>query len=258
MIVDCHVHLPSTGIDQVWEWAPCTPDTAAAIRYLKRCGVDRAIANSMRGELAKTAAEMIAGNDEAVQAAREYPMLTPAFLINTDLGGDALAEMRRCHDELGLVWMGELCGYVGGYSYDTEDFAKAMAMASDLNLVVQIHSEGTEMDRICGEFPKVTFVLAHLGDSRDECRKRCELAAKHKNLCLDICGHGYQRMGIFELAVQCAGPDRVLFGSDYTINDPAGVIARVQKADLSDEAKAKILGGNAMRMLAERGQSGRR
>jgi hypothetical protein len=154
-----------------------------------------------------------------------------------------------------MVWLGELCGYASGYRYDTEAFAQAMTLASDLNLVVQIHSEGTEMDRICGEFPKVTFVLAHLGDSPEECRRRCELAAKHRNLCLDICGHGYQRMGILELAVQCAGPDRVLFGSDYTINDPAGVIARVQKADFDDETKVKILGGNAVRLLRERGVS---
>ena len=255
MILDCHVHLPSPGLERVWEWAPCTPDLDHAVRYLRHCGVDRAIANSMRGELARTPEEMIAGNDESAQAAAAYPMITPACLVNTDLGNEALSEMRRCHDALRMVWLGELCGYASGYRYDTEAFAHAMTRASDLNLVVQIHSEGTEMDRICGEFPKVTFVLAHLGDSPEECRRRCELAAKHRNLCLDICGHGYQRMGILELAVQCAGPDRVLFGSDHTINDPAGVIARVQKADFDDETKEKILGGNAVRMLRERGVS---
>jgi hypothetical protein len=60
-------------------------------------------------------------------------------------------------------------------------------------------------------------------------------------------------MGILELAVKVAGADRVLFGSDYTINDPAGVIARVQKADFDDETKGKVLGGNVVRMLGERG-----
>jgi len=251
VIFDCHVHLPSPGLGRVWEWAPCTPDLAAAIRYLRRCGVERAIANSMRGELARTSEEMIAGNDETAAAAREHPMLTPACLVNTDLGEEALAEIRRCHQQ-GMVWIGELCGYASGYHYDTDDFARAMALASNLNMVVQIHSEGTEMDRICAEFPRVMFVLAHLGDSPEECKQRIELTAKHRNLCLDICGHGYQRMGVLELAVQVAGPDRVLFGSDYTINDPAGVIARVKSSDLDDETKAKVLGGNVVRMLAER------
>jgi hypothetical protein len=253
MIFDCHVHLPSPGLDRTWEWQPFTPDLDAAVRYLRRCGVDRAIANSMRGEVATTPEQMIAGNDEAVAAAKAHPeMLVPACLVNTNLGEEAIAEIRRCHDELGIVWVGELCGYASGYTYDTPAFARAIEIATDLNMVVQIHSEGTEMDRICAEFPRTTFVLPHPGDSPKEVVERCELAAKHANLYLDLCGHGVQRMGVLDLAVRCAGPDRVLFGSDYTINDPAAIIATIRASYLSDEVKAKILGGNVVRMLAER------
>jgi hypothetical protein len=255
MILDCHVHLPSPGLARTLEWAPCTRDLAAAASYLRRCGVERVVASSARAVAAKSVEELIAGNDETAQAAKDYPgFIVAACQINTNFGPASLAEIRRCHDEFGIVWVGELCGYIGGYRYDTEAFLAAMQLASDLNMVVQIHEEDAEeMSRLCAEFPDVDFVLAHLGDSPEECKRRCELAAKHQNLHLDICGHGYQRMGVLELAVQCAGPDRVLFGSDYTINDPAGVIARVQHADFDDETKAKILGGNTMRLLGERG-----
>ena len=257
MIFDCHVHLPSAGLAKTWEWQPFTPDLGAAIRYLRRCEVHRAIANSMRGELARTPGEMIAGNDEAAQAAKQYPdMLVPACLVNTDLGDEALAEIRRCHDELGMAWIGELCGYASGYAYHTDAFGRAVALAGELNMVVQLHvDDAKEMDRICGASPQVTFVLPHPGDSPAEVVARCELAAKHTNLCLDLSGHGVQRMGVLDLAVKCAGPDRVLFGSDYTINDPAAVIATIRASYLEDEVKEKILGGNAARMLAERGVS---
>ena len=255
MIFDCHVHLPSPGLERVWEWQPFTPDLAAAARYLRRCGVDRAIVNSMRGELAKTPEEMVAGNDESAQAAEQYAdTFVPACLINADLGEEALAEIRRCRNELGMVWVGELCGYASGYTYDTDAFARAVTLAGELNMIVHIHSEGwEEMDRICSQFPAVTFVLPHPGDSPAEVQARCELAAKHSNLYLDLCGHGVQRMGVLDLAVRCAGPDRVLFGSDYTINDPAAIIATIRASYLHDATKDLILGGNTLRLLNERG-----
>ncbi len=255
MIFDCHVHLPSPGLGRSWEWQPFTDGLQAAVRYLKRCGVDRAVANSMRGEVAQSPEEMVAGNNEAAEAAREHPdMLVPACLVNTNFGAESLDEIRRCRQELGMVWIGELCGYAAGYRYDTEAFARALALAGELDMVVQVHVEGVEeMNRICSQFPQVTLVLPHIGDSREEVVARCELAAKHGNLRLDLCGHGVQRMGVLDLAVRCAGPDRVLFGSDYTINDPAAVIATIQASYLDDETKAKILGGNVARLLAERG-----
>ena len=95
--------------------------------------------------------------------------------------------------------------------------------------------------------------LPTLGDSPEEVEERIGLAARFPNLSLDICGHGYQRMGVLELAVQQAGSGRVLFGSDYTINDPAGVIARIQAADFNAETKAGLLGGNLSRLLGEHG-----
>ena len=96
-------------------------------------------------------------------------------------------------------------------------------------------------------------MLAHLGDAPEEVEERIGLAARFPNLYLDICGHGYQRMGVLELAVRQAGRERVLFGSDYTINDPAGVIARIQVADFDAETKDGLLGGNLSRLLNEHG-----
>jgi predicted TIM-barrel fold metal-dependent hydrolase len=109
------------------------------------------------------------------------------------------------------------------------------------------------MARLCADFPQTTFVLAHLGDSEEEVRERIGLAGRYANLNLDICGHGYQRMGVLESAVRVAGSQRVLFGSDYTVNDPAGVIARIQAADFDAQTKAQLLGENLSRLLHKHG-----
>jgi predicted TIM-barrel fold metal-dependent hydrolase len=255
LIFDCHVHLPSPSLDYTWEWDHFTPDLASAITYLKHCRVDRIVANSVRGELAESVGEMVAANDEIAAIARDHPdYVVPACLINTNLAQDSLKELRRCRDELNIVWIGELCGYVSGFAYDTPAFSNAMRLAGEMGMIVQIHNDdASDMDRLCQEFPHITFVLAHLGDSPEEIKERIELAARHRNLYLDISGHGYQRMGILEQAVRLAGAERVLFGSDYTINDPAGVIARLDKSNFEPEVREMILGGNLVRLLTEHG-----
>ena len=254
-IFDCHVHLPSPGLDATWEWDSFTPNVDEAIDYLRRCGIGRIVANSVRGELATSEDEMVAANTEIVKIAQEHPgYVVPACLINTNFHGAALDELRRCHDELSIVWIGELCGYASGYTYDTRAFSDAMRLADELNMVVHIHNDDAQdMGRLCREFPGVTFVLAHLGDSPEEVRERIDLTTRYRNLYLDISGHGYQRMGILERAVRVAGADRVLFGSDFTINDPAGVIARLTVSSFDAETREMILGGNLQRLLIEHG-----
>jgi predicted TIM-barrel fold metal-dependent hydrolase len=96
-------------------------------------------------------------------------------------------------------------------------------------------------------------VLAHLGDNPDQVLERIALTAQYSNLYLDICGNGFERMGILEHAIKTAGEDRVLFGSDFTINDPSGVIARIRNSYLSDSVQEKIFSKNLARLLADRG-----
>jgi len=45
---------------------------------------------------------------------------------------------------------------------------------------------------------------------------------------------------VLEYAVKSIGTERVLFGSDFSINDPSTVIARIKNSFLSNEQKQKI------------------
>ena len=73
--------------------------------------------------------------------------------------------------------------------------------------------------------------------------------ARYKNCYLDTSGYGHDRMGMLEYAVKTIGEDRVLFGSDFSINDPSTVIARVEHSFLTEEQKQKILAGNLQSLL---------
>jgi len=56
-------------------------------------------------------------------------------------------------------------------------------------------------------------------------------------------------VGMLEYAVKTIGADRVLFGSDFSINCPATVLARIQNAFLTEEQKRKILASNLEALL---------
>jgi predicted TIM-barrel fold metal-dependent hydrolase len=54
---------------------------------------------------------------------------------------------------------------------------------------------------------------------------------------------------MLEYAVKTIGSDRVLFGSDFSINDPSTVIARIENSFLTVEQKRKIFAGNLQELL---------
>jgi predicted TIM-barrel fold metal-dependent hydrolase len=91
----------------------------------------------------------------------------------------------------------------------------------------------------------------HFGDSHEgeHIFKRIDALAAHPNTYLDTSGYGHDRVAMLEYAVKTIGPDRVLFGSDFSINCPATVIARIENAFITDQQKKQILSGNLQALL---------
>ena len=119
-------------------------------------------------------------------------------------------------------------------------------------MILDVHTDLEEMEFIIDKFPEATIVFPHFGDDHeyDHIFKRIDRIAEHPNTYLDTSGYGHDRVGMLEYAVEKIGPDRVLFGSDFSINDPSTVIARIQHAFLSREQKDKILSGNLRALLS--------
>ena len=118
-------------------------------------------------------------------------------------------------------------------------------------MVLDVHTELDEMEYIIQKFDRATIVFPHFGGSHEftDVFKRIDTIAAHSNTYLDTSGYGHDRVGMLEYAVKTIGPDRVLFGSDFSINCPATVIARVKNAFITEEQKRKILSGNLQTLL---------
>ena len=252
LVFDAHLHCPSDESAQVWQWYPVTKSFEEFARYLEQTGVQRGIINSVRCQLAKSPAEFIAGNREVARYVEKYKdRFLGACVVNPLFVDEALREIEDCKKQLGFVWVGELCNYTVPYPYTVKEFELLVQQVVKLNMVLDVHTELEEMEFIIQKFPQATIVFPHFGDSHeyDHIFKRIDLVAKNPNCFLDTSGYGHDRVGMLEYAVQTIGADRVLFGSDFSINCPATVLARVENAFLTDEQRQKILSKNLLALL---------
>jgi predicted TIM-barrel fold metal-dependent hydrolase len=251
-VFDAHLHCPAES-GELWQWHTVTRTFDEFVAYLDKTGVERGIINSQRCQEKGTPAEFVAGNREVARFAEKHKgRFVGACVVNPQFVDEALKEVEYCRRQLGFVWVGELCNYMAPYEYTIREFELLVKEIVRLGMVLDVHTEHEEIDYVVSKFPEATIVFPHFGDEReyDHIFKRIDLVAKHPNCYMDTSGYGHDRMGMLEYAVKTIGPDRVLFGSDFSINDPGTVLARIHNSFLTEEQKAKVLAGNLEALLA--------
>ena len=254
-IFDAHLHIPSDNGEN-FQWNLVTRTMPEFVSYLDRCGVRRGVISSSRSNVAKTPEDYREGNREVAKYAEKYRgRFSPSAVITPFRIDEALREIEECHN-LGFVWLGEFCNYMTHYRYDTPEWAQVMKLAARLNMVIQIHTNTKEMEYLADNFPENTIVFPHFGSNKDDIFARIAIVAKHPNAHIDVSGSGIERVGILERAVKEIGADRVLYGSDFTINEPSAVIARVKNAFLTPGDREKILFRNVERLLNRKSAPG--
>ena len=135
------------------------------------------------------------------------------------------------------------------HKYSLEEYAeKLFSFATRFEAVVLIHpeKEASYILPIADQYPKVTFIMAHLGG--EPYADAVEFAV-HKNVYTDTSGIASSSNLMVESAYQRIGADRILFGTDtYSAAFQRG---RIEFALLPKEAKQKILRDNALRLFAK-------
>lgn len=103
-------------------------------------------------------------------------------------------------------------------------------------------------EKILGTFSRTTFILGHMGIS--QYRLAIQLARKYENVYLETSG---QPASHIQEAIQLAGGDKILFGSDWPFWDPGYPLEAVLEATKGDiELRKMILFQNAVRILKEK------
>lgn len=277
MIVDSHCHVLPANFGSRHDELVARDATYAALfpepggriadadqllRDMDVAGIDHAIAMGFGWTDPNLAGEV---NDYLIRAAAAHPDRMTAFAcVNPAWGDAAVRETLRCLDA-GAVGIGEI--HADTQQFDIADTAvmdplMTLLRSRDAPIVVhasepvghQYPGKGFTTPRrllqFAANFPENRMVFAHLGGGLPFYAAMPEVADALSNVWYDTAAlpYLYRPSAIAAVAVT-AGPDRILFGTDYPLLTHRRVIDYVRSADLSEQDTDAIMGANASLLI---------
>jgi len=108
-------------------------------------------------------------------------------------------------------------------------------------------SDGADLARLAERHPGVRIILAHIGGGGDYAHTFAAVADV-PNILLDISGSGVDR-GMLDDALAMVGADRMLWGSDVTMETGLAKLRALEVIGLGEEEMALVRWGNAVRVF---------
>lgn len=245
-IIDFHTHL-----DRHWFDKPLITE-AEFLEGLDRCGVDQACVYTLMGLYGNCEA----ANDRLAAHARSHPDRLIAFAtVDPKEGRVAVEELeRRLSDPLfrGVKFHPWLQAVAPSMVRDT--MVEILKCAARHQAPVVFH-DGTppycttfQIAAVARWVPEATIVLGHAGLS-EYVHAAGQLMRELPNLYACFCG---PKAGELQYLIETAGPEKVVFGSDFGFSDWKMLAERlddVLEAGLDAQTLGQVLHGNAARLL---------
>ena len=250
-VIDAHSHMAPKEHKTVSGLMMLRSSCEHITPKLDRLGVGAIVTAPWEG----ISTDGMAGNAQTVFAAQKYPGRYYGYNtcnINYD---EDLAGWRRWFEEYPEVFVGIKPYWpYQGFSLLDERLAPWLEYADERRLLLLLHSpvpDFGEADTLCERYPGITFILAHAGSSYETAEKCLRVAKARPNAVLEITYTTLTR-GMIEYLVGEIGADRVLYGSDLPMRDPAPQLGWVAYAGISEGDKRKILYENMKRLMGLR------
>jgi uncharacterized protein len=196
------------------------------------------------------------GNDLTARFVAQNPERFIGFAyVSPTMPERMIPELTRAIDELGFPAIKLYPPYTP-WPLNEPPWHPIYEFADARGLAVLFHTDGGHQSHpkyladIAPQYPNANFVAGHSGNTDEPRAKAIAAAQAHPNVYLETCST-FRTPGVIEQLVNEAGADRVLYGSDMPLMDPRAQIGKIITADIPDDAKRQILGGNARRLLGQ-------
>ena len=241
-IIDFHAHVGRQDANGMKD------DPSLMLHAMDRAGIDRSCVFHVWDPTGA------ASNDMTAQFVADHPDRFIGFAYVSPLIGErAVLELARAVDELGLTAI-KLYSPSTPWGLNEPPWDPIYEFADERGLVVIFHTgpdpqaQPGMLADVAPRFPRATFVAGHAGNTPRERAQGIAAVQAHPNIYLETCST-FRTPGVIEQLVSEAGADRVLFGTDMPLMDPRAQLGKIITARISDEAKRKVLGQNARRLL---------
>lgn len=269
-VIDFHVHcLPyDEYAPQAWAWVEEQQGmnleelisryggTAGLEALLAEAGVDYAV---VVAELCPVTTG-VCRNETVAAVCRASDRLIPFASLDPHTTREPAKELRRLVQEEGFRGLKLYPTYQLFYPNEAMVYP-LYAAAEELGIPVMVHTGSSVfrgsrlkygdplyLDDVAVDFPGLKIILVHGGRGLWYDRAFF-LARLHPNVYLEVAGLPPQRLLHYFPELERLA-DKVLFGSDWpTIRSIRANIEAIRSLPISGEAKEKILGGNAARLL---------
>ncbi len=228
----------------------------ALLEYLDEQGVEYAVALAETNPLTTGTSP----NERVAEFCSASERLIPFASINPYMVADLASELRHCVVELGCRGLKLYPTYQHFYINDARLYP-LYAEAQRLKVPIMVHTGSSVfrgarlkygdplyVDDVVVDFPELTVIMAHSGRGfwYDTA---FFLAQLHGNVYMEVTGLPPLKLPLYFPNLE-RNADKIIFGSDWpAVTDIKGNLAAIRSLQLSEESKAKLLGGNAARLL---------
>ena len=231
-----------------------TGDAATVARRARENNIEWTVVSPLLGLLPRGQADAVVGNEEAARVVPRTQGLLQWVIIHPNQAqtfqqAEELLATKSC---VGIKIHPE------EHIYPISEFGDAIfEFAARHNAVVLTHSGHenslpADIVPFANRYPNVRVILAHIGCSPGADRTlqvRAIQQSQHGNVYADTSSAMSISPQLIEWAVREVGVDRVLFGTDTPLYSTAMQRARIDKAELDNDDKRKILRENALDLL---------
>ncbi len=204
-------------------------------------------------------------NEYVLEAVRAHPDRFVGYACVSPEAPGATRELERCLDA-GLLGCGEL--FPDGQRFDltsSPGLDRIAGVLVERGLPVNLHAnepvghvypgKGANTPGPCYDFaqrhPELTIIYAHMGGGLFFYELMAEVRATLTRVFYDTSAVPYlYRRDVYSIAAATAGPEKILFGSDYPLLSPARYLRETEDLDVA--IRRAVFGGNATKALGLR------